>query len=71
MNAITSVIKSAGELVFSLAVMLVLAAVALGAGEYTMPVLFALALMVPVTASLAVHTFRALKAVDLDRHAAA
>lgn len=65
MNAIISVIKSAGELVISLAVMLVLAVVAMSAGEYTMPVLFALALMVPVTASLAVHSFREAKTLPL------
>ena len=68
MNAITSVIKMAAELVISVAIMLVLAVAALSAGEYIMPVLFALALMVPVASSLAVHGYRAAKAAN---HAAA
>lgn len=70
MNAIISVIKSAGKLVISLVVMLVLAATAFGAGEYTMLVLIALALMVPVTVSFAVYAFRAARALNTTHFAA-
>jgi hypothetical protein len=68
MNTITNALKNAAELVVSLAVMLVLAVVALAAGEYTMLVLFALALMVPVTSSFAVATWRDMRSLSRQFH---
>lgn len=58
MKSVTTIVKSSIELVISLVVMMVLAGLAISVSEYIMATLFVIALMVPIAASNAVHTFR-------------
>lgn len=58
MNSVTFTLKNAVELFVSIAVVLAIVTVALTSNEYSMAILFILALMVPITSSLAVQTWR-------------
>lgn len=65
MNNMTFTLKNAIELFVSIAVVLAIVTVALTSNEYSMAALFVLALMVPVTSSFAVQTWRGGKSLVL------